>query len=320
VKYQGIALTAFFLCATVAYSTIFFLEDPAKHGFKGEHSVAVVGGMGIAVFGSMLLMSLYVWAAYYVERFSINGTLLGIRSMCQRVELDVTELQSLKWKAIPMGGKIVFRFMGGKARLDFHGYSEENRLRIIRSLRMLVSHDIQEGWPQFCHKVALPLRDGKRPVPPGEPASDVVIVTRQRYNRMLAITFPVSIAVAIALSVWLGFWYFLIVPCAVVAGWLLLRLGVPPEGLAVPRLSSTCRGTAQRIGLGAAAGTYILMIGLPLLGVERTLACWSACVVLGVAIPPMFYFLHKADKERRAADEEAAQLAPAKWETGEQEA
>jgi len=106
----------------------------------------------------------------------------------------------------------------------------------------------------------------------------------------------------------------------VVAGWLLLRFDVPPEGRAIPRLGSTCRGKVQRIAVSAMAGTYILMIGLPLLGVDRTVAYTTACVLLGVAVPPMFYFLHKADKERQLADEQAAQLAPAKWETGEQEA
>jgi hypothetical protein len=37
------AFTAIFLIALVAYSSIFFLDEPAKHGFKERHSVAVVG-------------------------------------------------------------------------------------------------------------------------------------------------------------------------------------------------------------------------------------------------------------------------------------
>ena len=46
VKYQGMAFTTVFLAALVGYSSIFFLEEPAKHGFKGEHFVAVVDGVG----------------------------------------------------------------------------------------------------------------------------------------------------------------------------------------------------------------------------------------------------------------------------------
>jgi hypothetical protein len=67
VKYQGIVYTLLLLAILAGCSSIFFPDEPTKHGFKGEHSVAVVGGMGVAVFGAMLLMSIYLWAAYYVE-------------------------------------------------------------------------------------------------------------------------------------------------------------------------------------------------------------------------------------------------------------
>ena len=58
VKHQRMTFAALFFAAMVGYGSIFFLEEPAKHGFKGEHSVVIVGGMGLAVFGTMLLMSI----------------------------------------------------------------------------------------------------------------------------------------------------------------------------------------------------------------------------------------------------------------------
>lgn len=161
VKYQGMACTACFLAAVLGYSTIFFLEEPAKHGFKGEDSVAFVGWMGIAVFGTMLLVSIYIWAAYYVERFTINGTTLSVRSMFQNRRFDACDIQSLRWRVYPKGGSIRFRILGCNARLDFDGYENHDRLQIIRALRELVPSEMQEGWPIFCHKVALPLGDGK---------------------------------------------------------------------------------------------------------------------------------------------------------------
>src|SRR5438105_3146903 len=108
------AFAAIFLGAMVAYLSIFFQEDPAKNGFKGEHSVAIVGGMGLALFGTMFLMSLYIWAAYYVERFSINGTKLTIHSVFQSREFDVSELQRLKWRIYPRAGRLLFYVAGSK--------------------------------------------------------------------------------------------------------------------------------------------------------------------------------------------------------------
>jgi hypothetical protein len=316
IKYQRIAFVAFFLAVLIAYSSVFFLEDPAKHGFKGEHSATVIGGMGIAVFGAMLLVSLYMWAAYYVERFAINGTMLSVRSMLQNRQFDVSELQSLKWQNCP-GGGIRFRVLGSKARLDLHGYSKDDRLRIIRALRELVPSQIQDGWPMFCHKVSLPLRDGKPSIVRSDPNAKFYTITRKRYDRMLVLALPLSVALAIGLWLRLNLWQFAALPFLVIAAWLLLRFNVPAAGRAEMRLTSTTQGRAQIIGMGGVVISQLLMFGLALLGVGKAIACWTALVVLLATIPPMLYMLHKSDKQRRTADELAAESAPASWQQGE---
>jgi hypothetical protein len=124
VKYQGMVFAAIFVAALVGYSSLFFLEEPARHGFKGEHSLVIVAGMGLVVFGTMLLLSVYV-----------------------------SELQSLTWRSRSRGGTIVFCVLGAKSRLDLYSYAEGDRLRIIKTLYDLVPAALQEGWPEFCHKV-----------------------------------------------------------------------------------------------------------------------------------------------------------------------
>jgi hypothetical protein len=56
---------------------------------------------------------------------------------------------------------------------------------------------------------------------------------------------------------------------------------------------------------------------LTLLGVEESIACGIASVVLLGAFAPMLYFLFKADKQRRAADGQAAESTPLDWQQGE---
>ncbi len=251
VKYQGVAFTALFLAAFALYSSIFFLEEPAKHGFKGEPSAAVVGGMGCVVFGAMLLLSIYMWASYYVERFTINGTVLSVRSMLQNRQFDVLELECLKWVASPMGGRILFRVLGSKARLNFYGFSRDDRLRIIRAMQDIVSPQVQEGWPLFCHMVALPLRDGKPSIVRSEPSLRTCTITRKRYDRMLMLFLPLSAVLAVVLWVWVNFWQFIPLPFVVIGAWLLLRFNVPREGRSEVRLTATSLGRAQLIGLSA---------------------------------------------------------------------
>jgi hypothetical protein len=276
--------------------------------------------MGVAVFGSMLLISIYIWAAYYVEQITIAGTMIRIRSMFQRQELDVTELQCLKWRGDSIGGSILFRVLGAKARVDLYGYDKDDRLRIIRALRDMVPPDVQEGWPMFCHKVALPLRDGEPSILRAEPSAELVMITRKRYDRALAVALPVSVAIAVALSMWLGFWHFLVLPFFVIAGWLLLRFSVPVAGYSELPLTSTFRGPTQLIGLGAAFGSMLLAAALRLAGVESSVACGIGCVVMLVAFPPCLYSLYRSDKERQRAHEQSAKSAPSEWELGEDRA
>lgn len=313
IKYQGMAFTACFLVALIASSSIFFLDDPAKQGFKGEHSVAVVGGMSVAVSGIMVLMSIYIWAAYYVERLTINGTMLSIRSMLQNRQFDVSELACLKWRVYPIGGSIKFSVLGSTARLDLYGYDKEVRLQIIRALRELVPPRIQEGWPMFCHKVALPLKDGKPSTSRVDPTADYFTITRSRYDRMFKFGFPISVVLAIAVGMLSGLWQFAMLPVLVIAAWLLLRFNVPTEGRAEPRMSSTPQGRGQLIGWGAVVGAQLVMIGLALFGVEKSIACTIGCVIMLLAFPPMLYFLNKADKQRKTDDERGAESAEEEW-------
>ena len=118
IKYVGMSFALLFFAVSAGYSGLFFLDQPAEHGFKGEHSAAAVGVMGLTLFGSMLLMSLYQWAAYYVVRFTIDGTTLRMRSIFQNRNFDVSELQRMQWGTRPRGGSFVLHALGCMHRVS----------------------------------------------------------------------------------------------------------------------------------------------------------------------------------------------------------
>jgi hypothetical protein len=315
--YQGIGGSAFFLAAVIGSVGLFFLPDPAEHGFNGQQSVAMVGGMGVAVCGTMLLVSLYVVAAYYVERFTIQGTRISIRSVFRNHEFDVSEVQSLKWIAYPRGGRICFRLSGSTARFDLSEYNEADRLDMIRSLHDLVPPQVQDNWPLYCHKVALPLRDGRAYVVRTSTVRQYCTISRKRYDRMLAIGLPVAVVLAVVLWAWLKTNEVIVLPFVVIGFWLLLRFHVPREGGTAERLTTNAQGYAAFIMLGAIMGSQLVVIGLRLWGIEKSTSCGVGCIILVPAVCVEVYLLHKAEKQRRAADEQAAQSAVADWQQGE---
>ncbi|MGH7134096.1 MAG: hypothetical protein ACREHD_00055, partial [Pirellulales bacterium] len=239
--------------ALISSSAILLLDNPEEHGFKEEGSPLLVFAMSLAVWGSMLLLSLYVFATYYLERLSIEGTIVSLRTLLQNHRFDVSELKALKWRVRPVGGSIHFQLLGSKAKLNLWGYSTADRLAIIRTLRELVPAGLQENWPAFCQEIALGLWDGKsRLVRHAEP-DKVILITRKRYDRAFLLSFPFAILLALTLSAWLSAWQLMIFPFTVIPLWLLLRKSVPRGGELVVPLKSQPGGRGAVLLLGAAA-------------------------------------------------------------------
>ena len=157
----GIVGTLTYVAATVGYASVLFLREPRQYGFEGEHSIALVGWMGIFVFGAMALLGIYLLLDY-IEYFEINGTIITIRTVLRKRQFDLPEIRQLVWTEKFFPGRPVFHLSNAKVRLDLNCFSRPDQLTIIRRLRGLVSQELQEGWPLFCYQIALPLRDGSR--------------------------------------------------------------------------------------------------------------------------------------------------------------
>jgi hypothetical protein len=312
ILYLGFALCLLFLTAIAVCTSIFVLKNPKQHGFNGEHSVLLVGGMGLIVYGFFLLLSLYILATYFVERFSIRGTTLSLQTVLRNHRFEVSDLEGLIWKRYG-GGRVVFRCQHAKSCLDISGYLIEDRLRVVSALRDLVPHDRQEGWPEFCHHVALRLRSfmetqTQRELMPGQ-----MRITRSRYDRMAMIAVPSSVILAVAVGLGTGRWQFLVLPALLIGFWALLRSMIPQSGLVERRLTATPSGRAFTF--------YYLMFLFPPItgaallvwGVEKSIARAVMLVSMTISAVPALYFCYKEDKKRRVADEAGVRTAPERW-------
>jgi hypothetical protein len=315
VKYQGIVYPSIFLAIVAGYISLLFLKDPAKHGFKNEHSLMFVSGLGITVFGIMLLLSLYAWLSYFVKQFSVDGTKMSLFTLLRNREWDVAELKVLKWRQYPRPGSVMFHIQGSKPCLYLDGFSRVDQLKIIRVLHELVPEQRQVGWPLFCHMIALPLRDGKPAITRSEPNAKSLTITRRRYDRMMLLALPLSLALAVGLWLTLGLMQSFILPFIVVFFWLLLRFAVPRDGYTQASLTSTPQGKAGLIGSSGIVISYFLMIVLRLSGLSKGIACTVGIIVLLMVFPPLLYFMRKSEKKQQETD--ATDLALIEWERGE---
>ena len=134
---------------------------------------------------------------------------------------------------------------------------------------------------------------------------------------MLAIALPLWVGAAIAAGVWLGLWQLLALPVATLAAWLFLRLHVPAEGRIEWRVTATDVGRTHLILWSVIIGANLMMIGIQVAGFDRKNACTAGCVALLVALPPLFYRMYRADKDRQARDVQLTELALAQWDAGE---
>ncbi len=211
----------------------------------------------------------------------------------------------------------------GKVRLHLHGILKVDRLQIIQLLHGLIPKSRQVGWPLFCMKIALPLREGAAAKIRVQPAAEThhapadVQITRRRYDRLLAVILPLTMLGAFG-GWWVVGWpQLFVIPVCVVAGWAFLRFSTPREGTVQKKLMATSHGRTALLGYSAVVGAMLLELAALLAGCTRDQACSAALAILGPALPIIIYRLYREDKQRKDAETSLAASAVEQWDHGE---
>lgn len=309
----GWVSVASWLLASAGSAALFFIDDPSGE----DRSSVAIGVLGLIVFVPMLIWSCLLLASYFVEKFSIDGSKLTVRSTHQNHQFEIADIETLRWTIQPSGGGVRFRVRGTNIRLNFAGYEYDDRLRMVRILRNEVPAGVQEGWPMFCHKIAFRLRDGVLPITRLQPPPSSFTVTRRRYGRMLLVALPVSMVGAAMLDSHFQMKEFLALPGLVFVAILFLRVSTPKDGRTEFTFQSQWRNRAAVFGVIGVVGSIMAMIGWKFFDLESTVWRYLPLAIALITFPPMLFCLAKADNERLKADEVAAEQAAAVWFEGE---
>jgi hypothetical protein len=216
---------AFGLSIVVATLVSTFWGDPTENNSERIPLWVLVPS---AIF---TLMGIYLVVAQRRTKVSIEGTRLVGRSPFSTYEFDLTNIESASWQLQPLNGLVQLRAADQSAKIPFQDFSKLDRLELIQLIHQNVPEERQHDWARFCHRIALPLREGWPSwLVMDAPESQCVLVTRRHYDRLLGGLLLICIAIAVVLSLFFGIHAAFALPLVAIGFWLLLRLSIPREG------------------------------------------------------------------------------------------
>jgi hypothetical protein len=317
----GVAATLLFLAATIGHAYLLFFPESIPN--DGGFSNVALGWMGIAIYGTMLLLSIAALIEYFVEYIAIDGSSICIRTLFGKRKFDLSEIRRLKWKRYARTGKLVFDLNIGKARIELDHYCLDERLCLIRFFHNEVAEENQTDWPLFCYRVAVPLRDGSRReiesnIEGHESDKDSgVLITRRRYDRLFGVALPLCVVAAGVVAWKWGNPRLLALPLFLAIFWPMLRYDIPPEGRREPHVTATQRGRLALLTLGLYFADMLVWIGTLWIGVHRDIAWIIGFAVMLPSLPVAFFGCYRLDKERKRKEQVETPLAVAAWDRRE---
>ena len=248
-----------------------------------------------------------------------------IRSVFQNRQIEASTVRELRWNAKIRGGTLKFRTLTSNTTLHLHGFARDDQVRIIQSARRLIPANVQTGWDEFCHLVALPLREGRSARQPGRihidpstfPATRRVFVTRRRYDRIFLMLSFVGVLVACAIW-WVfdnprGFAALAYVPFF----WCLLRFSTPKQGEWKVKWAALPETKFFVLVHLAKALMCLSAIALSFARIDPMIAMWTGMLFALCCCAISIRSAIRRERRQRFVDKAATPDSVARWEAAE---
>jgi hypothetical protein len=260
--------------------------------------------------GVMASLAAWTLLGYWSESLTISNGSVRQQCVMRQKEVQLKDVNAAQWRLVK-GGGLKLRTSSETFSIYFDNFEQAEALWLVRHFRDLVPEAVQQNWPSFCHRIAVPLRDRDVRLPCGP---DDVVLTRRRWDWYF-IPF-VLVATVFGIVAWLklGLPRMLAAPLMPMALWLMLRLGTPKEGMKTERMTrKSDQGRAAFAAGSWAGGLFAVLM------VVKVSNPPMANVILGVAsvvcMGGMLWSVNRLDREFRGKAEEAAKSSVADWES-----
>jgi hypothetical protein len=172
---------------------------------------------------------------------------------------------------------------------------------------------LQDGWELFCHKIALPLRDKRKPSH-ADPGTGNVRITRRRWDWYFAPLVVLFTVIGVVLYWCLEMPEMLALPVMVVVFWLTIRFATPRSGIVAERITSRPEVVGHLVFMACWLG--VAVAGRVLFGI------WSppmpAAAIIGATALVLWFAVlvwrcFQVDRVRRKRDETNAAASIRRW-------
>ncbi|QDU04099.1 hypothetical protein V6x_38240 [Gimesia chilikensis] len=258
------------------------------------------------------ILSCWMLLKYRKVSLTIESGTITVQSIFSRKVINLLEVQKVCWRLFPMGLR-VYTTPRETVSLTVSHFSREDQVWLIRYFRQVFPEAIQENWPLYCLHVANRFRPEKHTVVP-PPGPDEILITRQRYDRILIPLILVStIAGIVAVFTHHDFALF-ILPVLCLMFWFMFKIVTPREGQIQKRLIADKENRGLFVLMGCwgvllLCFLFIQRLEMPI-SAKNTRMLVSTVALLPAVIP----VLMRTEKKRKQLDLIKAEQAAREWE------
>lgn len=213
----------------------------------------------------------------------------------KRPDFDPAAVESIEWRP-PAARSVRVTSAGRRETVRLDHLPRPDRLALIRVLRASVPADRQVGWPDFCWRVASPLRRSIEPVLPLRPGER--LLTRRRIDGLFAVGAAAVAVTAAGVSAYVGHDRSWAVLGLIAVLWAVCRFSHPKAG--VPVVAADLAPPGHRAWTTAFVASFPLGLAAAV-AAGRFFDRGTAASVAAAVLFPVAAFLPLAIVDRRYA-------------------
>ncbi|MEQ9070275.1 MAG: hypothetical protein RLO18_26310, partial [Gimesia chilikensis] len=237
---------------------------------------------------------------------------ITVQSIFSSKVLDLVEVQKVCWRLFPMGLRVHTNHFETVSLTVSH-FSREDQVWLIRYFRQVFPEAIQENWPLYCLHAANRLRPEKHTVVP-PPGPDEIMITRQRYDRILIPLILVStVAGIVAVFTHHNFALF-ILPVLCLMFWFMFKTVTPREGQIQKRLIADKENRGVFVLMGCWGVLLVSFLFIQRLEMPTSSKNTWMLVSTVALLPAVIPVIMRAEKKRKQLDLIKAEQAAREWE------
>ena len=301
----GLFSLIFFTLIGIAWCSLTIMATPPdRHIFVILFTVTLWSVPGI--------LSCWMLLKYRKVSLTIQPGTITVQRIFSRKVLDIAEVQKVCWRLFPMGLRVHTNHFETVSLTVSH-FSREDQIWLIHYFRQVFPEAIQENWPLYCLHAANRLRPEKHTVVP-LPGPDEILITRQRYDRILIPLILVStVAGIIAVFTHHNFALF-ILPVLCLMFWFMFKTVTPREGHIQKRLIADQENRGVFVLLGCWGVLLLSFLFIQRLEMSTSSKNNWMLVSTVALVPAVVLVLMRTEKKRKQLDLIKAEQAAREWE------